>query len=142
MPAKSGDTVRVQYKGTLEDGAIFDESQEGQPLEVTLGQQQLIEGVENAIIGMEIGDEKTETIAPEQAYGPLQDGLAAEVERSQLPADVELKTGMIMEIRSQDGKTSMNVTITDVKEDKVTIDANHPLAGKTLIFELKLLEIV
>ncbi len=142
MPVKAGDKVKVEYRGTLEDGSTFDESTAGEPLEVVVGQEQLISGVEKALLGMEPGQTKIVTIGPEDAYGQVEEGLSTQVKREQLPMDVELKPGMIMEIRSSDGKQSMNVTITDIKDDQVTIDANHPLAGKTLNFHLKVVEIL
>lgn len=142
MPVKSGDKIKVEYTGRLDDGSVFDQSAQGEPLEVEVGKEQLISGIEKALIGMELGEQKTITIPPKEAYGDVQDGLAAKVKRSQLPQDVELKPGMIMEVRSSDGKTSMNVTITDIESDQVTIDANHPLAGKELTFDLKVVEVV
>ncbi len=142
MPVKVGDKIKVEYRGTLEDGTVFDESVQGKPVEVVIGQEQLITGVEKALMGMDPGQTKIVTIGPEEAYGQVDEALSTQVRRDQLPMDVELKPGTIMEIRSNDGKQSMTVTITAIKDDQVTIDANHPLAGKTLSFHLKVVEIL
>jgi len=140
VQAKSGDIVKVHYTGTLEDGTVFDTSVEREPLEFTLGQGQLIPGFEQAVIGMKVGDLKTIEIPADQAYGPHRDDLILVIERDQLPVDLDPKVGQQLQMMQADGR-SIVVTITDVFETTVTIDANHPLAGKKLTFEIELVEI-
>jgi peptidylprolyl isomerase len=137
---KDGDTVKVHYTGTLEDGSVFDTSVESEPLEFTLGQGEMIPGFEQAIIGMKVGESKTTKIPAEQAYGEYRDDLLIVIDRSQLPEDLEPKVGQQLQVTQTDGKTII-VPITDVSETTITVDANHFLAGKDLIFEIKLIEI-
>ncbi len=139
--AKVGDTVKVHYSGTLEDGSVFDSSREREPFELTLGQQMAIPGFEKAIVGMEMGETKTVSFPPEDAYGPYNEGLLIVFERSQVPPDADPQVGMQLQLRSPEG-TDVNAVITNVTEDKITFDANHPLAGKALKFEIQLLEIL
>jgi len=140
VEAKSGDTVKVHYTGTLEDGTVFDTSVEREPLEFTLGQGQLIPGFEQAVIGMKIGDLKTINIPADQAYGPYHDDLILVIERDQLPEDLAPEVGQQLQMTQADGEV-VRVMISDVSEATVTIDANHPLAGKDLTFEIELIEI-
>ncbi len=137
--AKTGDTVRVHYKGSLSDGTVFDTSRNRDPLEVTLGSGQLIPGFENAVLGMETGEERRVTIPAEDAYGPRRDELILEVPRGRFPPDIEPEVGKQLRM-TQEGHDFV-VVVQDVKEDSVTLDANHPLAGKELIFELELVEV-
>jgi peptidylprolyl isomerase len=136
---KLGDRVRVHYRGTLKDGTEFDSSFGGDPLEFTLGEGAVIEGFENAIVGMTEGETKTVSIPPDEGYGPHVDELIAVIARSMLPAGLEPEVGMQLEAKGQDG-TVVVVTITDVGDDTVTLDANHELAGKELTFEIQLVE--
>ena len=138
--AKSGDTVKVHYTGTLEDGTVFDTSVEREPLEFTVGQGQLIPGFEQAVIGMKIGDLKTINIPADQAYGPYRDDLILVIERDQLPEDLDPEVGQQLQMTQADGEV-VRVMVSDVSEATVTIDANHPLAGKDLTFEIELIEI-
>jgi len=137
---KGGDTVKVHYTGKLEDGTIFDSSRDREPLELTLGSGSTIPGFENGIIGMALGDTKTITIPPEEAYGPKRDDLVITISKDEFPSDITPSVGQQLQMRHPSGNV-MNVTITDVMQDSVTFDANHPLAGKTLIFEVELMEI-
>jgi peptidylprolyl isomerase len=137
--AKTGDTVRVHYKGSLSDGTVFDTSRNRDPLEVTLGSGQLIPGFENAVLGMETGEERRVTIPAEDAYGPRREELILEVPRGRFPPDIEPEVGKQLRM-TQEGHDFV-VVVQDVKEDSVTLDANHPLAGKELIFELELVEV-
>jgi peptidylprolyl isomerase len=137
---KVGDTVRVHYKGILDDGSVFDESAEDKPLVFLVGEGSVISAVEQAVLGMKPGDTKTEKIPAEHAFGPYQKELAMEVERKFFPPNVKPVVGQKVQIPRDDGK-KMSVTITDVSDEKVTLDSNHPLAGKDLIFEIKLVEI-
>ncbi|ACR80431.1 MULTISPECIES: FKBP-type peptidyl-prolyl cis-trans isomerase [Kosmotoga] len=142
MPeAKKGDTVKVHYTGRFEDGEIFDSSTGKEPLEFTIGKGEVIPGFEEAIIGMNTGESKTVKIPPEKAYGPRYDELVLTVERSRFPDDMEPQLGQQLQLRQPDGRTFI-VTITDINETAVTLDANHPLAGKDLVFEINLIEIV
>jgi len=138
--AKNGDTVKVHYKGTLEDGTIFDSSHERGPLEFTLGENKVIEAFERAVVGMGEGDNKNVTIPPEEAYGDYQDNLVIELERDKVPPDISPEVGMMLQLTSDDGRAT-NVLVTDVSDQSITLDANHPLAGKTLNFEINLVEI-
>ncbi len=140
VKAKNGDTVKVHYTGTLEDGTVFDTSVEREPLEFTLGQGQLIPGFEQAVIGMKIGDLKTINIPADQAYGPHRDDLILVIERGQLPEDLDPKVGQQLQMMQADGSI-ITVIIIEISETTVTIDANHPLVGKNLTFEIELVEI-
>ncbi len=140
--AKKGDTVKVHYTGKLTTGEIFDSSEEGGngPLEFTIGEGDVIPGFEEAVIGMSSGEAKTVTIPVEQAYGPRMEELVAEVEREYLPQDAEPKLGQQYEVTQDDGQV-FNVTVTEMNDTTVTLDANHPLAGRDLVFDIKLIEI-
>ncbi len=140
--AKTGDTVQVQYTGKLADGTVFDSSVGKDPLQFKLGSGQVIPGFDKAVTGMRVGEKKTVTIPATDAYGERRDDLVAEVSRSQLPSDMMPQVGMQLQSTAKDGST-MVVTITKVTDNtSVTIDANHPLAGKDLTFELELLKIL
>ena len=139
--AKSGDTVRIHYSGFLMDGTIFDSSLEGEPFEFTLGDGSVIPGFDAGLLGMTEGDEKTLAIPPESAYGARDEGLVAEIERTQIPPEIDPQVGAILQITSEEGDAS-NVIITKVTDNAITLDGNHPLAGQELIFEVKLLEVV
>ena len=138
--AGDGDTVRVHYTGTLEDGTTFDTSVGGEPLEFTLGAGQMIPGFEKAVYGLKIGESKTVTIPAEEAYGPQRDDLITVIEREQLPADLDTKVDQQLQMQQTDGRTAV-VIVTDVSETTITVDANHPLAGEDLTFEIELVEI-
>lgn len=138
--AKDGDTVKVHYTGTLENGEVFDTSKEREPLEFQLGQGQLIPGFEKAVIGMDEGESTTVDIPSNEAYGEVRDDLIINVPKDQLPDDVEPKIGMQLQVNQQNGQP-IPVRITEVKDEELILDANHPLAGKDLKFEIKLLEV-
>lgn len=137
---KTGDTVKVHYTGKLEDGEVFDTSVEDEPLEFTVGSGMLIPGFEEAVVGMAPGESKTLTIPSDQAYGPYIEEKVVQVERSYMPSDFVPEVGQQLEIQQSSGEI-IPVIITDVSENVVTLDANHPLAGMDLIFEIQLLEI-
>jgi FKBP-type peptidyl-prolyl cis-trans isomerase 2 len=139
--AKKGDIVRVHYRGLLQDGTVFDSSLEREPFEFTLGQGMVISGFENAILGMNEGETKRVEIKAEDAYGSYRDDLLMIVEKSMLPPNIDPIVGMNLRISSPDGNYKV-VTVIDVTDNTITLDANHPLAGKDLIFEIKLLEII
>ena len=138
--ASDGDTVRIHYTGTLEDSTVFDSSLERDPLEVTLGEGMLIPGFEEAVRGMHVGQSKTVTISPEEAYGPHLDEMVLVIEREQLPPELNPVVGQQLQMPQQDGRVIIAL-VTDVSETTITVDANHPLAGKDLTFEIELVEI-
>lgn len=137
--AKAGDTVRVHYTGTLEDGSVFDSSEGRDPLQFTVGSGQVIPGFDQAVSGMKPGDERNVTIPAAEAYGARRDDLVIEVERQRLPDDLEPEVGQQLQL-SQEGQTFV-VRVTDVSDASVTLDANHPLAGEDLTFQLQLVDI-
>lgn len=139
--AKSGDTVRIHYTGTLTDGTRFDSSKGRDPLEFTVGSGQVIPGLDREIAGMKVGDRKTITAVADEAYGPADPAAIQEVPRSALPPEIELVVGGRLQAVTQDGN-QIAVVIAAVTEDTVTMDANHPLAGKDLVFEVELVEVV
>jgi peptidylprolyl isomerase len=139
--AKKGDTVQVHYTGKLEDGTVFDTSRERHPLQFTLGNGQVIAGFKNAIAGMNVGESKTTVIPVEQGYGPRRDDMIVTIKRDTLPPDLTAKVGQRLEITQTDDQV-MLVTVTGVSESSITIDANHPLAGKVLTFDLELVGIL
>ncbi|MFV1951553.1 MAG: peptidylprolyl isomerase [Nitrospinota bacterium] len=138
--AKTGDKVKIHYTGSLKDGKIFDSSEGKEPLGFTIGEKMVIPGFENAVIGMTAGETKKVSIPPGDAYGDHQKNLVVVVERSQLPSNIDPKVGMILHAQTNDGRSS-DVTITDITDESVTLDANHPIAGQELIFDLELIEI-
>ncbi|MDH3392840.1 MAG: peptidylprolyl isomerase [Desulfobulbaceae bacterium] len=138
--AKAGDTVHVHYTGRLTDGTVFDTSDGRDPLKFTVGEGQVIPGFDNAILEMTVGDKKTVEIPVDQAYGPTQDDLVMPVPRNQFPPDITPEVGQQLQVGSPSGEL-MVVTVTDVKEDIVTLDANPPLAGEDLTFDIELVAI-
>ncbi len=138
--AKAGDTVKIHYTGTLDDGTQFDSSVGREPLEFTLGSGQVIPGFDKAVEGMAVDEKKTVNIAADDAYGPRHEQMIQEVPKSALPAGLEPEVGMALQAQSQDGQP-MRLTVTAVGEDSITVDGNHPLAGKALNFELELVSI-
>lgn len=138
--AKTGDTVKVHYTGKLEDGEIFDSSEGRQPLEFEIGSGRLIKGFEQGVIGMEIGDTRQLTIAPNEGYGDKRQDLLVRVEREKIPANVTVGVGQHLKIPQPNGQ-AVNVIVQEVTDDTVLLDANHPLAGKTLVFDVEMVEI-
>jgi len=139
--AQLGDMVKVHYTGRLADGTTFDTSRQREPLEFTLGEEEIIPGFEQAVLGMAPGESKTTTIAADQAYGSHRPDRVIEVERHHLPPDLQPELGQQLNLTRPDG-TTITVMITALTEAQVTLDANHPLAGKDLIFDIMLMEIV
>jgi peptidylprolyl isomerase len=135
--ATTGNTVRVHYRGTLDDGTEFDSSAGRDPLEFTLGSGQVIPGFENAIMGMSEGDTKTITIPPEEAYGHSNPGMVHEVPRAEIPDNIPLHEGAMLSASDGQGR-QMQLTVVEANDETVKLDANHPLAGKALTFELTL----
>lgn len=138
--AKSGDTVTVHYTGTLDDGTVFDSSEGGEPLEFAIGAGNVIPGFEQAVIGMSPGDSKTATIPSDEAYGPYFEERVLVVERQQIPAELPVDIGSQLQIQQEGGMT-IPVIVTDVTDAEVTLDANHPLAGEDLTFNITLVAI-
>jgi len=138
--AKAGDKVKINFTGKLEDGSVFANTADSEPLEFKLGEGKIIPGIENAVEGMNVGESRTVKVAPEHAYGRRRDDLIEEVSRDKFPKDVEPQIGQRFEVPQQEGQP-MVVRVTDVSEQTVTLDGNHPLAGRDLTFELELLEI-
>jgi peptidylprolyl isomerase len=141
MPqAKAGDTVKVHYTGKLTDGTVFDSSQGREPLQFTIGSGQVIPGFEEAVTGMSTGESKTTEIPAEKAYGPHHAEMVMEVPRQHVPADIEPEVGQKLQVGTPSGQPLL-VTITSVTETSVVLDANPPLAGQDLIFDITLMEI-
>jgi peptidylprolyl isomerase len=138
--AKKGDTVKVHYTGKLEDGTVFDSSVDKDPLEFTLGKGNMIAGFEKAVLGMEIGDSRSAKIPYQDAYGERRDDMLVEVPKSKVPDEIKPEVGLQLSIKQHDG-SDVPVVITEVDEEKIVLDANHPLAGKDLIFDIELVEI-
>jgi peptidylprolyl isomerase len=138
--AKKGDKVKVHYTGKLNDGAVFDSSEGREPLEFTLGEGSMIRGFENAVYGMEVGQSKTVTIPSLEAYGPHKDGLVMTFDRTQLPPGMSPRVGDQLQMQTPSGGAAV-VTVSAASEKNITVDANHPLAGKDLTFEIRLVEV-
>jgi peptidylprolyl isomerase len=138
--AKLGDSVAIHYTGRLEDGTVFDSSRDRDPLEFSIGSGEVIPGFEAAVVGMTPGDAKTEVILAENAYGPHREEMVMVVDRQNIPAEIPLDIGIQLQLQGPQGQM-VPVMVTDVTEADVTLDANHPLAGETLIFDIELVSI-
>jgi peptidylprolyl isomerase len=138
--AKPGDTVKIHYTGKLDDGTVFDSSVNREPLEFTLSSGQVIPGFDQAVLGMSPGETKTEKIPMDQAYGPYREDMVVEVSREQMPAELQPEVGQQLQVQQPNGQV-IPVVITDVSDNSVTLDANHPLAGEDLTFEIQLVDI-
>ena len=136
---QEGDTILVNYTGKYEDGEVFDSSEKCSPLKFTVGAGQLIKGFDNAVVGMKEGDKKTVIIQASEGYGEHREDYVIEMPKSQIPPGMELKAGMEVQLMDQD-KNPIFALCTAVLEDSITIDVNHPLAGKTLIFDIEILK--
>lgn len=139
--AKQGDTVKVHYTGKLEDGTVFDSSSDRDPLEFTIGTGMIIPGFEQAVLGMSPGESKTEVIAPDMAYGPYLQEMVVVVDRAQIPEEIEPEVGQQLHIQHDSTGQLIPVVITEVSGSAVTLDANHPLAGEDLTFDIELVGI-
>lgn len=138
--AKSGDTVKVHYHGKLADGSTFDSSEGKEPLEFEIGSGSVIEGFDSGVTGMQVGDKKTVTIPSDQAYGERNEEYVFEYPLENFPADMKPEEGMQLTMSTESGQ-HIPVVVTAVKENAVVLDANHPLAGEDLTFDLELMEI-
>ncbi|MEA1884505.1 MAG: peptidylprolyl isomerase [Thermotogota bacterium] len=139
--AKNGDTVKVHYTGTLEDGTEFDSSREREPLEFIIGGKQVISGFENGVIGLEEGEKTTIKIPPAEGYGEYDEKLRFVFDKSQFPKDLELKPGLRLNMQGEGDKVVV-FTVVDILGEEVILDGNHPLVGRMLVFDLELVEIV
>jgi peptidylprolyl isomerase len=138
--AKSGDTVRVHYTGKLEDGTQFDSSAGKDPLEFSIGAGEVLPAFDSAVEGMAIGDSKSVNIEAAEAYGRRHEQLIQDVPREHLPDDMQPAVGMQLQAQGQDGQP-IKLVVTEVKKETITVDGNHPLAGKDLDFDIKLVDI-
>jgi peptidylprolyl isomerase len=138
--AKNGDTVKIHYKGTLDDGSVFDSSEGRDPLNFKLGEGMVIPGFENAVLGLNKGEKKTVKIPSTEAYGPKMDEAVIVVPKEEIPPHIKPEKGLKLQLMAPDGSPAL-VEVTDVTETHVTLDGNHPLAGKDLTFEIELVEI-
>ena len=137
---KMNDTIKVHYTGKLADGQVFDSSENREPLEFTVGSGMLIPGFENGVVDMKVSEKKTIEIPMAEAYGPVNDELFQEVEKAQLPPDIKPEVGLGLMSKAPDG-SEMPLTISEVREESIIVDANHPLAGKDLTFDIEVVSI-
>ena len=137
---KHGDTVKIKYSVTLDDGTVFFSNIDGEPLEITIGKDAVIPGLEEALLGMSPGESKKITISSDKGFGAYDQGLVKIIDRNEIPAGTELEVGKELQI-SQADKIISQYTITNISESSVTLDGNHPLAGKNLAFDVHLIEI-
>jgi len=139
--AKSGDKIKVHYTGKFKDDTMFDSSRKRDPLEFTIGAGQVVKGFDSAVRGMEVGEQKTVEIPPDDAYGKKAKSLITVITKAEFPDEITPKVGQQLQTEDADGRP-VNLRVTKIEGNDVTLDANHPLAGKTLIFDIELLEIV
>jgi peptidylprolyl isomerase len=138
--AQIGDTVKIHYTGKMEDGEVFDTSKSREPIEFTIGSSTIIRGFQNGVIGMRTGETRTVTVPPEEGYGPRNEDLTVNVNKSELSPNIDPQIGQCLRIPRKEGNDVV-VTVTDMDEESVTLDSNHPLAGRTLTFDLELVAI-
>lgn len=138
--AKAGDKLRIHYTGRLDDGAVFDSSEGREPLEFTAGGGEIIPGLDQGVIGMEVGETREVAIPPEEAYGVRDEGWVQTVPRESIPDHIPTEPGTQLSVQTQEGQT-VNVVVANVTDSHVELDANHPLAGKRLTFDVTLVEI-
>ena len=140
LAIKKGDIIKVQYTGTFDDGTVFDSSEtHGQPLKFEVGAAQLIKGFNSSVVGKDVGDEYTVKIQPEEAYGAYNENMSQEVPKAEFPNDPKPEAGMMLQLGGPDGQVAI-ATIKEVTDDNVIIDLNHPMAGKVLNFNIKIVE--
>jgi peptidylprolyl isomerase len=138
--AQPGNAVRVHFVCKLADGSVFASTRERQPKAFVLGASEVIPGMQEAVVGMKTGESKTVTVPPERAYGPYHEAMTAWIERALVPADLKLEIGVSIRVKHANGKES-DAFVTEIRDDKIKVDGNHPLAGKALTLELELVEI-
>jgi FKBP-type peptidyl-prolyl cis-trans isomerase 2 len=137
--AKQGDSVKIIFTGHTENGAVFEATADA-PVEFTIGDNQIISGLEKSVVGMQIGEKKALSIPPEEAFGLRQEELVEIVNKDQFPSHIDPKVGQRLRLKQKDGEDS-EIQVTKIEEDRVTLDANHPLSGETLEFEIELIDI-
>ena len=137
---KSGDTIKVHYTGTLDDGSVFDSSEGKDPLEFKVGEKQVIPGFEDAVRQMKVNEEKTITIPSDEAYGPKQKQLMWEIPRDKLPQEIEPQKGAQLMLKAPSGQ-QLPAFVSEVKDTSIVLDLNHPLAGKDLTFKIKVVAV-
>ncbi len=138
--AEQGSKVKIHYTGKLDNDQVFDSSEGKAPMEFTIGEKMIIPGLEEAVTGMGPSDTKTVTISPDKAYGDYREEMIFKVPRNNIPEDIDPKVGQNLQVQQQGGQPSL-VTVKEVTDEDVTLDANHPLAGKDLIFDIELVEV-
>lgn len=141
MKVKDGDTVKVHYTGKLDDGSQFDSSEGREPIEFKVGEGKMIKGFDEGVKGMEVGETKTIEIPSDKAYGPYREEMVAELGRDEVPVDFKLAEGMVLQMKPEQGPP-MTVQVKELTDTKITLDGNHALAGKDLIFDVELVDIV
>jgi peptidylprolyl isomerase len=139
--AKSGDTVKVHYTGKLSNGTIFDSSEGRDPLQFVIGANQVIPGFEKAVEGMAVGDKEIVDIPVNDAYGPVRPELVSDIDKKDIPDDIDLEVGKPIQVMDAEGNKFV-VMVIDITDSHITLDGNHPLAGKDLTFDIELMEIV
>ena len=137
---KNGDVVKVHYTGKVQDGEQFDSSVGKEPLEFTVGAGQMIKGFDTGVVGMKLGDKKVVVISAEEGYGERSEEAMIEFPKENVPAEMKLEVGLSLTLQDQEGRP-FPVTVTEIKEDAVVLDANHFLAGKTLVFDIEMVEV-
>ncbi len=137
---REGDRVQVHYTGKLQSGEVFDSSQGREPLDLTIGEGKIIPGFEQALLGMQTGDKKSFDLTPDQAFGERKDELVHVIQKEQIPSDIKLEIGMQLALEGQQ-KEPIPAQVVDISESTVTLDTNHPLAGKDITFEVDVVEI-
>lgn len=140
MAVKEGDNVKVHYTGKFKDGSVFDSSRDREPLTFQLGSGQLIPGFEKAVVGMEVGDSTTVEIEPKDAYGDRNPEMLIEVSKQQVPPDLNPQVGQTLQVQQGNGQVA-NVVVHELKPESIVLDANHPLAGKDLVFDIELVSV-
>jgi len=137
---KNGDVVRIHYTGKFTDGTPFDSSDGREPLEFKMGAGQIIPGLERSIEGMDVGDKETVTVPAADAYGPRDDAQVQAIPRTAIPDGVDVDVGSRLQANTADGRT-VNLTVVDLDDSSVTVDANHPLAGRDLVFDIEIIDV-
>lgn len=137
---REGDQVQVHYTGKLQSGEVFDSSQGREPLNLTIGEGKIIPGFEQALLGMQTGEKKSFDLTPDQAFGERRDELVHVIQKEQIPSDVKLEIGMQLALEGQQ-KEPVPAQVVDISESTVTLDTNHPLAGKDITFEVDVVEV-
>lgn len=138
--ARAGDKIKLHYSYKLDDGTVFATSRDQEPLEFVIGAPEIIPGIQEAVIGMRPGDRKTVAIPPEKAYGPYYKEMTAAIDRGMVPGELELEVGIAIRVKHADGQES-DAFVTEINEDTILVDGNHPLAGKNLIIDFQLLDV-